>query len=34
MVEINIAHQNYAEALGKILSSLGDIHEVDCQIDF
>lgn len=34
MVEINIAHLGYTEALQKILTTLRDIHEVDCRIDF
>ena len=34
MVEINIAHQHYTEAMSKIITALGDIHEVHCQIEF
>jgi len=34
MIELNIAHQNYAEAIDYIRNTIGDIHHVSCHIEF
>jgi anti-sigma regulatory factor (Ser/Thr protein kinase) len=34
MIELNISHLSYTEALKSILDSVGDIHNVSCHIEF
>lgn len=34
MVELNISHQQYTEAMENILSHVEDIHDVSCHIEF